>query len=79
MLYLGEVSVQQLCLDRGGHRALATCGDGTLQMINLDNFTVHSEPLQGLSVAAVNCAAIAADDKSFVTGHSDATFSLWRM
>ncbi len=76
---VGEEPVNQLCLDRGGHRALVACEDGSVKVLNLNNFTVLRELSAARKAGGVaQCVAAAPDDTCFVTGHADATFRLWK-
>ena len=72
---LGKYPINQLTMDRGGHRALAASDDGTIKVLDLDNFTQVSE-LRGHE-GAVQCVATASNDAFFISGSSDATFRIW--
>ena len=61
--------------DGGGHRALAASDDGTIKVLDLDNFTQVGE-LRGHD-NAVQCLATAPNDGFFISGSSDATFKIW--
>ena len=71
----GKYPINQLTMDRGGHRALAASDDGTIKVLDLDNFTQVSE-LRGHE-GAVQCVATASNDAFFISGSSDATFRIW--
>ena len=77
MLYCptGKYPINQLTMDRGGHRALAASDDGTVKVLDLDNFTQVAE-LRGHD-GAVQCVAAAPNDGYFISGSSDATFRVW--
>ena len=57
MRHTGKYPINQLTMDRGGHRALAASDDGTIKVLDLDNFTQMTE-LRGHD-GAIQCIAAA--------------------
>ena len=71
----GQYPINKVAIDRGGLRAVAASDDGTIKVLNLENFTMATT-LTGHE-GAVQCVALAPNDAYLVSGSSDNTFRVW--
>ena len=72
---LGHHPINSIGLDRGEAKAMCASDDGTIKVIDIQNFTKISE-LAGHDTA-VQCLSIAPNDSYVVSGSSDACFKVW--
>jgi WD40 repeat protein len=62
-------------VDRSGTRIVGASDDGSLKIINLDDFTLQND-FSGHN-DAVQCVGFSPNDAYVVSGSSDSTFKIW--